>query len=268
MLGMGAAAVASALPKVLPIAGALLGGVEGYKRSGGDLGAAALGSGLGALGGGGLRMAGGALAGQALVANPMYKVLAERAAKGTLSAGDAQLLSALTKGAPPLAAGVGALGLPLAGNLAGNIASGVKGGAGNAAQLGAGLIGYTPDLKPIYNNIGGAAVPPGMGQYGPTNPYGSPLDVYGIPGMGQRAETLKTAQTQRDVFRTLMPEVMGVREATAKKDMERNMAAAGIRQNIATRAAMQQAAQTAGLQAGLGAMRQAGDALTQKYQYQ
>ena len=86
--------------------------------------------------------------------------------------------------------------------------------------------------------------------------------------MGQRLQTLKDAQTQRDVFRTLMPEVIGVREATAKKDMERQMAAAGIRQNIATRAAMQQRAQQAGLQAGLGALQQAGTALTQQYQYQ
>ena len=165
------------------------------------------------------------------------------------------------------AAGLGALGLGMKqAQITGSPQT--AGVAGNAAQLGAGVIGYTADGAPVYNNIGGAAVPPGMGQYGPTNPYGSPLDVYGIPGMGQRAETLKTAQTQRDVFRTLIPEVMGVREATAKKDMERNMAAAGIRQNIETRAAMQRAAQTAGLQAGLGAMRQAGDALTQKYQYQ
>jgi hypothetical protein len=261
-------AVAGALPKILPVAGALLGGVEGYKRSGGDLGAAALGSGIGALGGGGLRMAGSALAGQALVANPMYKVLAERAAKGTLSAGDAQLLGALTKGAVPLATGVGALGLPLAGNLAGNIASGVKGGAGNAAQLGAGVIGYTADGAPVYNKIGGAALPPGMGQYGPTNPYGSPLDVYGIPGMGQRAETLKTAQTQRDVLRTLLPEIEAAAEARSKKEFERQMAAKGIRTNIDTRAAMQQRAQQAGLQAGLGALSQAGGALTSQYQYQ
>ena len=86
--------------------------------------------------------------------------------------------------------------------------------------------------------------------------------------MGQRLQTLKDAQTQRDVFRTLMPEVMEVREATAKKDLERNLAAAGVRQNIATRAAMQQAAQAAGLKAGLGAMQQAGQALNRVYQYQ
>ena len=42
------------LAALLPIAGATLGGISGYKQSGGDIGAAALGSGLGALSMGGL----------------------------------------------------------------------------------------------------------------------------------------------------------------------------------------------------------------------
>ena len=86
--------------------------------------------------------------------------------------------------------------------------------------------------------------------------------------MGQRLQTLKDAQTQRDVLRTLLPEIEAASEARSKKEFERQMAGAGIRQNIQTRAAMQQAAQTAGLQAGLGALQQAGGALTRQYQYQ
>ena len=261
------------LAALLPIGGAVLGGVEGYKKSGGDLGAAALGSGLGALGGGGLRMAGSALVGQTLLANPVYRAVADKAARGAaLTMPEMQMFKQATQGTGKLVAGVGALGLPLAASLAGNIAGGVsgpvQGAASNAAQLGAGLIGYTADGKPVYGDIGGGALPPGLGQYGPTSPYGSPLDVLGPAGMGQRLQTLKDAQTQRDVFRTLMPEVMEVREATAKKDLERNLAAAGIRQNIRTRAEMQRAAQDAGLRAGLGALQQAGTALTKQYQYQ
>jgi len=173
----------------------------------------------------------------------------------------------------PAAAGVSALGLG-AGALAlggamnpasSGVVQGAQQGLGSAGQLGAGLIGYTADGKPVY---GGAALPPGMGQYGPTSPYGGPLDVLGPAGMGQRLDTLKTAQTQRDVLRTLLPEIEAASEARSKKELERQMAAAGIRQNIATRAAMQQAAQAAGLKAGLGAMQQAGDALTRQYQYQ
>ena len=167
--------------------------------------------------------------------------------------------------------GLGAAGLAFKGGqmLGGSgAAQGIQQAGGNLAQTGAGVIGYTADGKPVYGNIGGGALPPGMGQYGPTSPYGGPLDVLGPAGMGQRLQTLKDAQTQRDVFRTLMPEVMEVREATAKKDFERNMAAAGIRQNIRTRAEMQRAAQDAGLRAGLGALQQAGTALTNQYQYQ
>ena len=39
-------------------------------------------------------------------------------------------------------------------------------GLGGAGQVAAGLIGYTADGKPVY---GGNALPPGMGQYGPTS---------------------------------------------------------------------------------------------------
>ena len=136
---------------------------------------------------------------------------------------------------------------------------------GGAGQVGAGLIGYTADGKPVY---GGAALPPGLGQYGPTSPYGGPLDVLGPAGMGPRLDTLKTAQTQRDVLRTLLPEIEAAAEARSKKELERQMAAAGIRQNIATRAGMQQRAQEYGLASGLDALQKAGGALTSQYQYQ
>ena len=96
---------------------------------------------------------------------------------------------------------------------------------------------YTADGAPVY---GGSALPPGLGQYGATSPEGMPLDVLGPSGMGRRLETLKTAQTQRDVLRTLLPEIEAAAEARSKKEMERQMAAAGIRQNIKTRAAMQE----------------------------
>ena len=138
--------------------------------------------------------------------------------------------------------------------------------AGNVAQTGAGLIGYTAGGQPVYSNVGGAAVPP-VGQYGGINPYGSPLDVLGPAGMGMRLQTFKDAETMRDAMRLLNPEILAASEARSKKEFERNMAAAGIRQNIETRANMIQAAQRAGLNAGLTAAQQAGAALTNQYQY-
>jgi len=179
--------------------------------------------------------------------------------------GQPQLAGQISKG---LGLAVPGAAVALAPTVAGVVApgsQGVRSGMGTAAQTGAGLIGYTADGKPVY---GGAALPPGMGQYGPTNPYGGPLDVLGPAGMGQRLDTLKTAQTQRDVLRTLLPEIEAAAEARSKKEFERQMAAKGIRTNIDTRAAMQQRAQQAGLQAGLGALSQAGGALTSQYQYQ
>ena len=255
------------LAALLPIGGAVLGGIEGYKKSGGDIGAAALGSGLGALGGGGLRMAGMGLAGTALANNAVYKTLAQKAAKGTLTAAEAGTLQAITKGAGLAGAGAGLATLPLVSGVAGGVAGGLKGPAQAAAQTGAGLVGYTTGGQPIYGNIGGAAVPP-VGMYGGVSPYGSPLDVIGPPGMAQRLQTYKDAETMRDAMRLLNPEILAASEARSKKEFERNMAAAGIRQNIATRAAMIQNAQRAGLESGMTAARQAGDALTRQYQYQ
>ena len=235
----------------LPALSAGLGAFEGYKKGGGT--GALIGAGLGAALPAGLRMAGTGLAGI-----PALAGLAQKGAMGARTAmglqGPVMAGSQIVQGAVPT---VGML-----------VSGPVKGAAGTAAQLGAGVIGYTADGAPVYGNIGGGATPPGMGKFGPTSPYGGPLDVLGPAGMGQRLESLKTAQTQRDILRTLLPEIMGVSEATKKKDFERGMAAAGIRQNIDTRARMQLAAQQAGLNAGLTGLQQAGDAATRLYQYQ
>lgn len=244
----------------LPALSAGLGALEGYKKGGGT--GALIGAGLGAAVPAGLRMAGTALSGVPALASAAQKgAMGARTAMGLQ--GPVMAGSKIVGSAVPA---VGALVAPsLVGNVAGAISRPVQGAATGATQSAAGLIGYTADGKPVY---GGAALPPGMGQYGPTSPYGSPLDVLGPAGMGQRLDTLKTAQTQRDVLRTLLPEIEAAAEARSKKEFERQMAAKGIRTNIDTRALMQQRAQQAGLQAGLGALQQAGSALTSSYQYQ
>jgi len=277
---------------LLPLIGAGLGGFEAYQRSGGDIGAAALGAGLGAVGGRYLpalaptvtRFAGQALApfqGSALSAtSALGKIpglgqltkgmsLAQQAALGSKLTGVAKLATPGTLAALGTGAGiVGGLALPaLAGGVA-NIASApvraLTGGVGTAAQTGAGALGYRTPAEAAY---GGDYIPPGMGQYGPTGPIGDPLDVLGLPGMGRRLEQLKAAETQRDAMRLLLPEVYKASEARSKSEFARQMAAAGIRQNIATRAAMLQAAQQAGLNMGATAAQQAGGALTSQYQY-
>jgi len=271
---------------LLPLIGAGLGGFEAYRRSGGDLGATALGAGLGAVTPAGLRMAGTALGGYlsgSALGGRLATGLTGQATKlagvaagapGTLKSGlaaeGAKALTGLGKAAVDpkllggLVAGAGTLGLGVPA-LAGGVASGVSGLVRGGAQSGAGIIGRTATGEPVY---GGGAVPPGMGGYGPTPPTGDPLSVLGPEGMGRQLELLKSAEAQRDAMRMLLPEIYKASEARSKSEFERQMAAAGIRQNIATRAAMLQAAQQAGLGMGQTAAAQAGGALTSQYQYQ
>jgi hypothetical protein len=194
---------------LLPIIGAGLGGYEGYRRSGGNIGATLLGAGLGAVTPAGLRMAGTALgaklAGSGLASQAGAGLMGGAArlgqvaanAPGTLQAGLAASGAAqLAKGARilsspglssrllpgmvgSLAAGTGvALGAPA---LAGALASNVAPAAGTAAAGAAGLMYPGGGAGPAQ--YGGDALPPGMGQFGPTDPYGNPLDICPQPAL-------------------------------------------------------------------------------------
>ena len=152
-------------------------------------------------------------------------------------------------------------------NLAGQALGGITGAAGQTGQNAIGLLGYHAVTgEPLY----GTAVPPSTGQYGGVPPVGgSALDVLqaGGPAGAQRLTTLKNAQTMADALNAYLPTVRKFSEQAKKDDFERNMASAGIKQNIATNAAMLQAAQAAGLGMGLTGAQQAGQALTQQYAY-
>ena len=56
-------------------------------------------------------------------------------------------------------------------------------------------------------------------------------------------------------------------EETKRRDLERQLAAVGIRQNILTQANMLQNANTAGLNQGTTALQQVGGAMTNNYSY-
>ena len=179
----------------------------------------------------------------------------------------AGLQGPVMSGANILKTGVPAVGLALnAPGIAGGIAGGASGAANTVGQLGVGAVGGALN-NPGAANYGGTGLPPGLGQYGPTSPYGSLTDVYGVPGMAQRQDLRLTAKAQRDVLRTLLPEVEKAIDARSQKELNRQLAAAGARQNIETRALMQQRAQLAGLNAGQSALEAAGQGLMQQYQY-
>ena len=239
---------AAKLPLLLRAAGITAGAAPSLMR--GDLGGALVGGGLGALGTLGL----GSAAGMG------SKALTGAAIKGLGSkvftpAGGA--LTDLARIAPAL--GIGALGGGSAAGLLSRPAKNIAGGA-------AGLAGYGT----IGNEgLGGVPLPPGMGPYGNIGPTGLPLDVLSPLGLdaGRRLRTIKDAEALRDAQNIVLPTVRKFSEQAKKDDFERSIAARGIAQNIATNALLTQGMAEATRNLGTRAAEQAGQALTQQYNY-
>ena len=145
----------------------------------------------------------------------------------------------------------------------------VQGGANRAMGAGSGIIGYNAVTgEPIM--AAGQAVPGGLGQFGGTNMYGSnPYDVIDPAGAmsANRLMSRKQAELARDNINTLAPTQLKWFEETKRRDLERQLAAAGIRQNIVTQAQMLQNAQQAGLNQATNAMSQVGGAMANNYSY-
>ena len=277
---------------LLPLIGAGLGGFEGYRRSGGDIGATVLGAGLGAVTPGALRMAGTALGGllgtSGLGASAatgltgqaakLAQVAAAQAGtfKGGLAASGAQLLSSAGKAAVDprtlgkLAAGAGTfLGAPaLAGALASKVAPAGQATGQAAANLAANALGYPQGYGQgaTYNE---AAINAGLTPSGYVDAYGNPLDIGNPLGTaaGRRLEFAKGIEQQRAAMQMLGPEIYKAKEAAARQELQRQLTAAGVRENIATQGAMLRQAQLGAQQVGAQAASQMGSALTQQYQY-
>ena len=258
--------------KFLPVIGAVSGAVPGLRR--GDFGEAALGAGFGALTGGigtagaikslanrGSRMAGsmGLQNFLGTTAGRLGGLEAQKAVMGTLT--------------PQALARAAKLGIPIAG-IAGTAKLAGGSGLGGAATrsvsptLGgaAGLLGYNT----IGNEgLGGSPLPLGVGPYGTVGPTGLPLDVLSPLGLeaGRRLRTQKDAESLRDATNIVLPTLRKFSEQAKKDDFARNMASAGIKQNIATNAALNLAMNEAARLMGTTAAQQAGAALTQRYNY-
>jgi len=234
------------LPLLLRAAGITAGAAPSLMR--GDLGGALVGGGLGALGTAGL---GGA-------ATNLGTKAGMRAAQ--MAGGE---------GLKATAAGIlGRAAVPVAlGTAAGGLTAGIGSRpAGNIARGTAGLAGYGT----IGNEgMGGVPLPPGMGPYGNVGPAGLPLDVLSPLGVeaGQRLRTQKDAESLRDATNIVLPTLRKFSEQAKKDDFARSIAARGIAQNIATNAALTQGMAAATRQLGTTAAQQAGQALTQQYNY-
>ena len=283
----------AAIPLGLKALSSLAGGIAGYQRGG--LKGALIGGGLGAVAPGAVRMAGTALGGTALgkgalsgiganvdkLGNVVYGVGANSPLLSKTIMGAGKGLGGLgagigvggTAGAAALGTGLGtgyaALGAPGVGAVTGALTGGANRGISGVSGL-AGYNAVQPDYGQIPAGAYGGAVPPGLGQYGGTNMYGSnPYDVIDPSGAmsANRLMQLKQAQLNAKMLDTIAGTQMKWTEETKRRDLERQLAAAGIRQNIRTQAEMLQAAQQAGLNQGTDAMRAVGGALTNNYSY-
>jgi hypothetical protein len=277
---------------------AVLGGVEGYRRSGGDLGAtlggAVSGATVGGLGYGAERMAGQAIKGlltgglASKVAPEAFKVAeavgglktgglsgAQRAAvqAGLQSPMAQQMggLNALGKAAPVIAGAgglaAGALALPvLSGvtNLAGQaIAAPVKvaqnvigGGAGYKAATGPeGAMAAVPSVSDYIKATG--KIPTVANTLGDLNsPFYASLGMAGLQGDVARSIAEKNIRMQYPYISQFK-----------KDDLDRDMYAAQVRQNIATNANLIQSAVGTAQKMGMTAGEQLGQALMTNYNY-
>ena len=267
LLAKGVAAGAGAL-KYLPVIGAVGGALPGLRK--GNLGEAALGSGFGALTGG--LGTGGLITGATGAVGRMAgkKGVQQALKKGATVLGGKQLAGQVTKkniqqavkAGVPLAGAAGVFGLSQAGGDMGipPAGAGLRGAAG--------LAGYG-SVRGENMAAGGVPLPPGMGSYGGISPIGDPLSVVSPLGLdaGRRLRTIKDAEALRDAQNILLPTVRKYSEQAKRDEFARNMAAAGIKTNIALNAQLAGAMQKAGLEMGTTAAQQAGEAITRPYQY-
>ena len=262
-----AALMAGKALKFLPFITGGLGAVQGYRQGG--IGGGLTGGALGAVGGIGLggpirgltakgiRMAGG-IGAQNLIGTAAGQL----GGLGTQKA----VMGALTPAALKKAA---AVGIPLAGIGATAKLAGVTGGpASNIGRAGLSLGGYGT-VGGEGMAAGGTPLPPGMTQYGGIPPLGDPLSVLSPLGLdaGRRLRSIKDAETLRDAQNILLPTVRKFAEQAKRDEFTRDMAGAGIRQNILTNAALTENMQRAALNMGQTAASQAGQALTARYNY-
>jgi hypothetical protein len=246
--------------QALPYITAVMGAIPGLTK--GDLGQAALGGGLGYLGGGfGASKLGGA------------RTAATAGLRG-VAQGTGPLAS-LAGGLKPIAQ----IGIPLAGAaVAAPLIGGLASGTGGAVSRNAGA---------AARNVIGAAGAMGVGRPDPSGEFTLPYDVTaeverralaGLPTTADvmdvnkfyaasRANAELEALTQLKNLKLIEPYKFQAAEAAKLNEFKRQAAGAQIRQNIDTAAAMIQRGQQATQQMGQTAAQQIGQALISQYQY-
>lgn len=267
---------------LLPLISAGLGGFEGYRRSGGDLGATLLGAGLGAVTPAGLRMAGTALGGTALGSAALRgasglgsKVMSSgvgaQAAKLGLKMPAGPMAPLTAAGLGGLAAGTGVLlGAPaLAGGLAagvskplGQAAKAITGGAGAAGQV----TGVTmPQLPGVPGYAADQMTPGQLSQYGPQNL----AQTFDPTGYQQAQIQLEKQQYLQNLQNALQyaPYQEAYQQRSKEADLIRGAKAAQLATALATDAAMRQQGQLGAQRMGEGFLSNIGQAGATQYRY-
>jgi hypothetical protein len=271
------------LAAALPVIGALYGGYEGYKQSGGNLGAAALSAGLSAAGGkilpGAIRFAGSRLASTGLgsaaqqaatrLGPEAYKAsqIFAREGASTLNPIAQQALGRelLKKGLAGTALLAGGAAIPV---VAGSLSSATKEilpTAGKAVGTGETIRGYwdrkTNTFVPDPTDpLGGTGLP--MGPQTALD-YLNPLSGY----QGQ----LSLQQQQQDVALKGAVDAMNAMrpylEESKSKDFRRNVAAARLGTDLATQQALIEGGQRIAGTMGTQALGEVGAGLRTQYRY-
>ena len=259
-----------ALP-LLPIlagAGGLIGGLQGYRQSGGDLGSTALGALTGGtltsgIGGLGRRFAGAALGKTALgqmapklmqAGNPLGAVLA----------------------AAPAAAGVGAaglIGLPAAAAFSGPLGGATSKLTGQAARAASGIAGAggqvtgigMPQLPDVPGTAAGQLTPSELSGSGPQN-LGQTFDPTGYQQAQLALEKQQYLQNLQNALQ-YAPYQEAYQQRSKEADMIRGAKAAQLATALATDAAMRQQGQLGAQRMSEGFLSNIGQAGATQYRY-
>ena len=257
------------LMPILAGVGALTGGVQGYRQSGGDLGATA----LGALTGGTLTGGIGRL-GQRMAGGLLGKTALGKMAPKLVQAGN-PLGNVLQYGIPA-AAGLGTaglVGLPVTAALAGP--SGAAGAklAGQAAKAASGAAGLgmqatgigMPDLPGVPGYGGTQFTPTDLGQYGAPNAV-QYADPTGSIQSRLRFENQQYLQSLQNALR-YAPYQEAYQQRSKEADLIRGAKAAQLSTALATDSAMRRQGQLGAQRMAEGFLGNIGQAGATQYRY-
>lgn len=259
-----------ALPLIPILAGtgALIGGIQGYRQSGGDLGPTALGALTGGTLTGGIGSVGRRLAGAALSRSALGQMAPQLMKTGNPLG--------LALAAAPAAAGVGAaglLGLPAAAALSGPLGGAGSRLTGQAARAATGAVGLgaqatgvgMPQLPDVPGYGAGQMTPSALGEYGPPGAvnYADPL---GSVQSQLRFEQQQYMQSLQNALR-YAPYQEAYQQRSKEADLIRGAKAAQLATALATDAAMRRQGQLGAQQMAESFMSNIGQAGATQYRY-